>query len=205
VDHLRRPVDDNPAGVRCEQPRDEACWQWSATKPMGKMPKTRSTLKGLNCSSSGSANLEVGHTLVELIATVSIISILAMGVLPLARISVKRQKETELRHSLREMREAIDHYKDAADRGFIEVKLGTDGYPPDMETLVKGVTQLNTTDKKLRFLRRIPIDSMTAKAEWGLRSSQDSPDSSSFGGQNIYDVYSKSGGVALDGSKYSEW
>lgn len=172
---------------------------------MGKMPKTRSTLKGLNCSSSGSANLEVGHTLVELIATVSIISILAMGVLPLARISVKRQKETELRHSLREMREAIDHYKDAADRGFIEVKLGTDGYPPDMETLVKGVTQLNTTDKKLRFLRRIPIDSMTAKAEWGLRSSQDSPDSSSFGGQNIYDVYSKSGGVALDGSKYSEW
>ncbi len=198
-------MDDNPAGVRCEQPRDEACWQWSATKPMGKMPKTRSTLKGLNCSSSGSANPEVGHTLVELIATVSIISILAMGVLPLARISVKRQKETELHHSLREMREAIDHYKDAADRGFIEVKLGTDGYPPDMETLVKGVTQLNTTDKKLRFLRRIPIDPMTGKAEWGLRSSQDSPDSSSFGGQNVYDVYSKSGGVALDGSKYSEW
>ena len=146
-----------------------------------------------------------GHTLVELIATVSIISILAMGALPLARISIKRQKETELRHDLREMRDAIDRYKDAADRGFIEVKLGTDGYPPDLETLVKGVTQRNTTDKKLRFLRRVPIDPMTGKPEWGLRSSQDSPDSNSYGGQNVYDVYSKSTGEALDGSKYSEW
>jgi general secretion pathway protein G len=142
---------------------------------------------------------------VELIATVSIISILAMGVLPLARISIKRQKESELRHALREMRDAIDRYKDAADRGFIEVKLGTDGYPPDLETLVKGVTQLNTTDKKLRFLRRVPIDPMIGKNEWGLRSSQDSPESTSFGGQNVYDVYSKSGGTALDGSKYSDW
>ena len=149
--------------------------------------------------------IDRGHTLVELIATVSIISILAMGALPLARISIKRQKETELRRDLREMREAIDRYKDAADRGFIEVKLGTDGYPPDMETLVKGVTQLNTTDKKLRFLRRVPIDPMTGKPEWGLRSSQDSPDSNSYGGQNVYDVYSKSTGEALDGSKYSDW
>jgi general secretion pathway protein G len=146
-----------------------------------------------------------GHTLVELIATVTILSILAMGALPLARISVKRQKESELRRSLREMREAIDRYKDAADRGFIEVKLGTDGYPPNLETLVKGVTQLNTTDKKLRFLRRVPIDPMMGKAEWGMRSSQDSPDSNSYGGQNVYDIYSKSAGLALDGSKYSEW
>ncbi len=152
-----------------------------------------------------SAKSNHGHTLVELIATISIISILAMGALPLARISIKRQKETELRRDLREMRDAIDHYKDAADRGFIEVKLGTDGYPPDMETLVKGVTQLNTTDKKLRFLRRVPLDPMTGKPEWGLRSSQDSPDSNSYGGQNVYDVYSKSGGQALDGSKYSDW
>jgi general secretion pathway protein G len=146
-----------------------------------------------------------GLTLVELIATVTIISILAMGALPLAKISIKRQKELELRRGLREMREAIDRYKDAADRGFIEVKLGTDGYPPDLETLVKGVTQVNATDKKLRFLRRIPIDPMTGKAEWGMRSSQDSPDSTSFGGQNVYDVYSKSAGTALDESKYSDW
>lgn len=146
-----------------------------------------------------------GHTLVELIATVTIVSILAMGAVPLARISIKRQKESELRRSLREMREAIDRYKDAADRGFIEVKIGTDGYPPNLETLVKGVTQLNTTDKRLRFLRRVPIDPMTGKAEWGMRSSQDSPDSNSYGGQNVYDIYCKSAGLALDGSKYSEW
>jgi general secretion pathway protein G len=146
-----------------------------------------------------------GLTLVELIATVTIISILAMGALPLAKISIKRQKELELRRALREMREAIDRYKDAADRGFIEVKLGTDGYPPDLETLVKGVTQVNATDKKLRFLRRIPIDPMTGKPEWAMRSSQDSPDSTSFGGQNVYDVYSKSPGTALDESKYSDW
>jgi general secretion pathway protein G len=146
-----------------------------------------------------------GLTLVELIATVTIISILAMGALPLAKISIKRQKELELRRALREMREAIDRYKDAADHNFIEVKLGTDGYPPDLETLVKGVTQVNSTDKKLRFLRRIPIDPMTGKAEWAMRSSQDSPDSTSFGGQNVYDVYSKSAGTALDESKYSDW
>jgi general secretion pathway protein G len=146
-----------------------------------------------------------GLTLVELIATVTIISILAMGALPLAKISIKRQKELELRRALREMREAIDRYKDAADRNYIEVKLGTDGYPPDLETLVKGVTQVNSTDKKLRFLRRIPIDPMTGKPEWAMRSSQDSPDSTSFGGQNVYDVYSKSAGTALDESKYSDW
>ncbi|MEW5979432.1 MAG: type II secretion system protein [Acidobacteriota bacterium] len=148
---------------------------------------------------------ERGLTLVELIATVTIVSILSLAALPLAKISIKRQKESELRHSLREMREAIDRYKDYADRGFIEVKLGTDGYPPDLETLVKGVSQVNTTDRKLRFLRRIPIDPMTGKAEWGLRSSQDSPDSTSYGGENVFDVYTKSNGTALDGSKYSEW
>ncbi len=146
-----------------------------------------------------------GMTLVELIATVTILSILALGALPLARVQIKRQKEVELRRALREMRDAIDRYKDAADRGFIEVKFGTDGYPPDLETLVKGVNQLNAIDKKLRFLRRIPVDPMMATPEWGLRSTQDSPDSTSFGGQNIYDVYTKSQGTALDGSKYSEW
>ncbi|PYV86464.1 MAG: general secretion pathway protein GspG [Acidobacteria bacterium] len=146
-----------------------------------------------------------GLTLVELIATVTIVSLLSLAALPLAKISIKREKETELRRDLRQMREAIDRYKDFADRGFIEVKFGSDGYPPDLETLVKGVNQLNAVDKRLRFLRRIPIDPMTGKPEWGLRSSQDSHDSTSFGGQNVYDVYTKSQGVALDGSKYAEW
>ena len=127
-----------------------------------------------------------------------------MAALPLARVSIKRQKEVELHRALREMRDAIDRYKDASDRGFIEVKFGSDGYPPDMETLVKGVTQLNAVDKKLRFLRRIPKDPMTG-SEWGMRSSQDSPDSNSFGGQNVFDVYTKSTGIALDGTKYSDW
>jgi len=145
-----------------------------------------------------------GLTLVELIFTVTIVSILSMAALPLARVSIKRQKEVELRRALREMRDAIDRYKDASDRGFIEVKFGSDGYPPDMETLVKGVTQLNAIDKKLRFLRRIPRDPMTS-SEWGMRSSQDSPDSNSFGGQNVFDVYTKSSATALDGTKYSDW
>jgi len=146
-----------------------------------------------------------GLTLIELIATVAIVSILSLSALPLAKISIKREKEMTLRRSLREMREAIDRYKDFSDRGFIEVKFGSEGYPADLETLAKGVTQLNAVDKKLRFLRRVPIDPMTGKAEWGLRSSQDSPDSTSFGGQNVYDVYSKATGIALDGSKYSDW
>jgi general secretion pathway protein G len=146
-----------------------------------------------------------GLTLIELIATVAIVSILSLSALPLAKISIKREREMILRRSLREMREAIDRYKDFADLQFIEVKFGSDGYPPDLETLAKPVTQRNAIDKKLRFLRRIPIDPMTGKAEWGLRSSQDSPDSTSYGGQNVYDVYSKATGIALDGSKYSEW
>jgi len=146
-----------------------------------------------------------GVTLIELIATVAIISTLSLCAIPLAKISIKRQKEMDLHRSLREMREAIDRYKDFADRNFIEVKFGGDGYPPDLETLVNGVKQMNAVDKKLRFLRRIPIDPMTGKAEWGLRSSQDSPDSTSYGGQNVYDVYSKATGIGLDGSKYSEW
>lgn len=148
---------------------------------------------------------QAGLTLVELIFTVAIVCILAMAALPLARVTIQREKEVELRRNLREIRDAIDRYKDAADRGFIEIKFGSDGYPPDMETLVKGVTQLNAVDKKLRFLRRIPRDPMTGGTEWGLRSSQDSPDATSYGGQNVYDIYSKSTGVALDGSKYAEW
>ena len=153
---------------------------------------------------SGIVGGQRGLTLVELIFTVTIVSLLSMAALPLARVSIKRQKEVELRRALREMRDAIDRYKDAADRGFIEVKFGTDGYPPDMETLVKGVTQLNAIDKKLRFLRRIPKDPMTG-SDWGMRSSQDSPDSNSFGGQNVFDIFTKSTATALDGTKYSDW
>ena len=154
---------------------------------------------------AGNSLSQRGLTLVELIFTITIISILVTAALPLAKVSIRRQKEVELRRSLREMREAIDRYKDASDRGFIEVKFGSDGYPPDLETLVKGVPQLNAVDKKLRFLRRVPKDPMMGATPWGLRSSQDSPDSTSYGGQNVYDVYSKSSADALDGTKYSEW
>jgi general secretion pathway protein G len=146
-----------------------------------------------------------GMTLVELITVVTIVGILAIMALPLTRVTMKREKEIELRQALREIREAIDRYKDAADRGFIQIKLGSEGYPPDLHTLVEGITQVNTVDKKLRFLRRIPLDPITGTNEWGLRSTSDSPDSTSYGGQNVFDVYSKSTGTALDGSKYSEW
>ena len=148
---------------------------------------------------------QAGLTLIELIFTVAIVCILSMAALPLARVTIQREKEVELRRNLREIREAIDRYKDASDRGFVELKFGSEGYPPDMETLVKGVAQLNAVDKKLKFLRRIPRDPMTGNTEWGLRSSQDSPDSMSFGGQNVYDIFSKSTGTALDGSKYADW
>lgn len=148
---------------------------------------------------------QIGLTLVELIFTVAIVSILSLAALPLARVTIQREREVELRRNLREIREAIDRYKDAADRGFVELKFGSEGYPPDMETLVKGVAQLNAVDKKLKFLRRIPRDPMTGSTEWGLRSSQDSPDSKSYGGQNVYDIFSKSTGTALDGTKYADW
>lgn len=148
---------------------------------------------------------QAGLTLVELIFTVAIVSILSLLALPLARVTIQREREVELRRNLREIREAIDRYKDASDRGFVELKFGSEGYPPDMETLVKGVAQLNAVDKKLKFLRRIPRDPMTGNTEWGLRSSQDSPDSKSYGGQNVYDIYSKSTGTALDGTKYADW
>ena len=152
-----------------------------------------------------SGRFSQGLTLVELIATVAIVSILALGALPLTKVVIQRQKEVDLRRALRNMRTGIDRYHDAALAGQIELKFGTDGWPPDLDTLVEGVEQLNAVDKRLRFLRRIPIDPMTGDQEWGLRSSQDSWDSTSHGGQNVYDVYSKSSGTALDGSTYSDW
>ena len=145
---------------------------------------------------------EHGLTLVELIVTVAILSILAGVAYPIARFQVQREKEQELRRDLWEMRDAIDHYKDAADRGAIQTKVDSYGYPPDLDTLVNGV---DIQGKKVKFLRAIPVDPMTGKAEWSLRSMQDDPDSDSWGGQNVFDVYSKSQGTALDGTKYSTW
>ena len=145
---------------------------------------------------------ERGLTLIELIVTVAILSILASAAVPIAVYQVKRQNERELRYDLWMMRDAIDKYKDAADRNAFQVKIDTMGYPPDLETLVKGVDVMT---KKVKFLRRIPVDPMTGKAEWGYRSMQDDPDSDSYGGQSVFDVYSKSQGTALDGTKYSTW
>jgi len=125
--------------------------------------------------------------------------------MPLARYTIMRQRETELRQDLREMRNAIDRYKDLSDRNLIRVELGSEGYPPDLDTLVKGVQLGAANDRRIRFLRRIPIDPMTGRADWGLRAIQDDPDSMSWGGKNVFDVYSKSQGTALDGTKYSDW
>jgi general secretion pathway protein G len=140
--------------------------------------------------------------LIELIVATAILTILTTMALPLARLSIKREKEHELRYDLWQMRDAIDRYKDAADRGAFQTKVGSDGYPPDLQTLVDGV---DVNGKKLRFLRKIPVDPMTNSTEWGLRSMQDDPDSDSWGGQNVFDVYTKSQATGMDGTKYKEW
>ena len=145
---------------------------------------------------------ERGLTLVELIVTVSILTILAMASFPIVRFQVKRQRERELRYDLWMMRDAIDKYKDAADRGAFQTKVESQNYPPDLETLVNGV---DVQGKKLKFLRKIPIDPMTNNTDWGMRSMQDDPDPDSYGGQSVFDVYSKSQGTGLDGTKYSTW
>ncbi|MGA1988281.1 MAG: type II secretion system protein [Candidatus Sulfotelmatobacter sp.] len=150
-----------------------------------------------------SAKPQSGFTLLELIVAAAILSILTMMALPLARVTIQREKEKELRRSLWEMRDAIDRYKDAADRNMFQTKLDSQGYPPDLEELVKGVEAQG--GKKIRFLRSIPVDPMTRSKEWGLRSMQDDPDSDSWGGQSVFDVYTKSEGTALDGTKYKDW
>lgn len=188
-----------------------------------------------------------GVTLLELIITCAILIILASAALPAARFTVQRRREAELRYDLREMRDAIDRYKDAADRNLIRVEVGTEGYPPDLDTLVKGVDlvsqattgtsttagigaslpgqsaaaaaqgltpstgSINTSGlgndliRHVRFLRSIPVDPLTGKTDWGKRSVQDDPDSSSWGGKDVFDVFSVSTGMALDGTKYSDW
>jgi general secretion pathway protein G len=145
---------------------------------------------------------EAGLTLVELIVTLAILGILASAAVPIARFKVQRDKERELRYDLWQMRDAIDKYKDAADKGAFITKVDSQNYPPDLDELVKGV---DVQGKKVKFLRKIPVDPMTGKAEWGMRSMQDDPKSDSFGGQSVFDVYTKSTGVGLDGTKYSDW
>ena len=144
-----------------------------------------------------------GVTLLEMIVVITILLILMGAAVPILKVSVRRQREVELRRDLWEMRSAIDRYKDAADKNAFQQKLGSEGYPPDMDTLVNGVEVAG--GKKLRFLRRIPVDPMTGNTDWGLRSMQDDPQSDSWGGQNVFDVYTKSTGVGLNGTKYKDW
>lgn len=149
-----------------------------------------------------------GFTLVEVIAVATIVAILAAGILPLAKVARQRQKELELRRTLREMRGAIDRFKDGVDRGQIggtDVRLGSEGYPESLEKLIEGASQVGRPGVKLKFLRRLPIDPLTGEREWGLRCYQDDPDSTSWCGDNVFDVYSLSDGNALDGTKYKDW
>ncbi|HMD08361.1 MAG TPA: type II secretion system protein [Candidatus Acidoferrum sp.] len=146
-----------------------------------------------------------GMTLLELIIACSILMVLSSMALPVFRYTVIRQKEAELHYDLRSMRDAVDRYKDLADQHKFRTEVGSENYPPDLETLVKGVQLGAGDDKRLRFLRKIPVDPMTGRADWGLRSISDDPDSTSWGGKNVFDVYSKSSGTALDGTKYSDW
>jgi general secretion pathway protein G len=152
---------------------------------------------------------QAGYSLIELLAVTVVLLVLASAVMPLAKVTVQRAREAELRRSLREIRTAIDRYKDAADLQQIaatDLKAGAEGYPPTLEVLVEGVrANGDASGRKLKFLRRVPMDPMTHSAEWGMRSYQDDADSTSWGGQNVYDVYTKSGGLALDGSKYVDW
>lgn len=153
-------------------------------------------------ASDGPVNSESGLSLVELIIVVTMLAILAGAAVPIARFQVKRVKEKELRRDLWEMRSAIDAYKDAAQKGGMVTKADSYNYPPDLQTLVDGV---DIQSKKVKFLRKIPTDPMTGNTDWGLRSNQDEPDSDSFGGQNVFDVHTKSTGTALDGTKYNTW
>jgi general secretion pathway protein G len=151
---------------------------------------------------------ERGVTYLELIATSAILMILASAILPLARVGFTRRKEMELRRSLREVRTAVDRYKLLVDQGQIggtDVKIGSEGYPPDLEILVKGVNRVGALDRKIKLLRKIPLDPMTGNTEWGMRCYQDDPDETSWCGQNVWDVYSKSTAKGLDGTRYNTW
>ena len=152
---------------------------------------------------------ERGYSFVELLVVSVILLVLASAIAPLTQTTIQRQREVELRRALREIRTAIDGYKDAADLGVIggtNLDSESEGYPPDLETLVEGVEPVNdASGGKVKFLRRIPVDPIARSGEWGLRAYQDSPDSTRWGGDNVYDVYSRAPGIALDGSRYREW
>ena len=147
----------------------------------------------------------VGMTLLELIIACAILSILATAAIPMARVGIARRREALLRYDLREMRDAIDRYKDTADKNLIQVQAGTEGYPPDLQTLVTGVQLTGAKDQKIHFLRAIPVDPITGEMDWGKRSVQDDPDSTSWGGDDVFDVFCPSTGTALDGTLYSNW
>jgi general secretion pathway protein G len=157
---------------------------------------------------AGARRRECGVTYLELVATAAILMILASAILPLGRVAVQRSRELELRRNLRTIREAINRYKTAVDQGQIggtDVKLGSEGYPPTLDILVEGVNRVGTAGRKLKFLRRIPTDPMTGEKEWGQRCYQDDPDDTSWCGENVWDVYSKSTSKALDGTTYNTW
>ncbi len=153
----------------------------------------------------GHTRSQRGMSLLELIIACTILMILSSAALPIARYTIVHKKEELLHYNLRQMRDAIDRYKDLADSNKIRVEVGTEGYPPDLETLVKGVKVGAGDDKKIRFLRRIPVDPMTGQADWGLRAVSDDPDSRSWAGKNVFDVYSKSQATASDGTRYADW
>ncbi len=146
-----------------------------------------------------------GFSLIEMIVTMTIVAIIAGLAVPLARNAIIRQREVELRRALREIRVAIDRHKEASDLGLIQVTLGTEGYPESLELLAEGVDQIGTVDRQLKFLRRIPVDPMTDSSQWGLRAYGDDPESTSWGGENVFDVYTRSQATAMDGTSYREW
>lgn len=159
-------------------------------------------MKLLRRTPVGISDKQRGFTLVELIVATAIVVVLTGLAIPIAKVALRREQERELRRDLWMMRDAIDRYKDAADRNAFQIKVGSEGYPPDLDTLVTGV---DVQGKKLKFLRKIPVDPMTGKAEWGMRSMQDDATSDSWGGQNVFDVYTKSDGTGMDGTKYKDW
>ncbi|MEP6801017.1 MAG: type II secretion system protein [Acidobacteriota bacterium] len=171
---------------------------------MRRLPETPDG-KGRRAPGGGRRWSEAGFTVVELAVVAAMIAILTGMVVPVVRYTVKRQDEIELRFQLRQMRDALDKYKQSSDAGLIPPQLGTEGYPPDLDVLVDGAKLVGQIAKKQKFLRRIPVDPMTKKAEWGLRSYQDDPKTTSWGSQNVYDVYSLSSGRAIDSTYYKDW